>query len=141
MTPAALDAHFRSVVQHRLRAAMKARDTIEVGVARAVVSGIDNAGAQPIATPADTSLPDPAVGLGAAEVQRRDLDAAALRDIITQIRAEHETMIVHLEAGDHADRVADERRAIELLGSIRVELDALVSGATTDVVPSKSISD
>src|SRR5215207_9918974 len=86
---------WRATLRDALLTGRKDRDATRVAALRSALSAIDNAGAVPTptsgtATPVDTNLDAPSsgtiaggvVGLGAAEVARRELSEEQIRELI-----------------------------------------------------------
>lgn len=105
----------------RLRAALltarKDRDTARVSALQSALSAIDNAGAVPTASsgtaiPVDIDLDAPSsgkiaggvVGLGAAEVERRQLSDTQIRELLRAEIDERLTAAEEFNAGGYAER-------------------------------------
>ena len=118
MAPGAADNREAEDVRTRMRrgltAAMKARDRRAVAALRSTLAAIDNAEAVDAtqAPPArEGEIAGAALGVGAAEVERRTLTAAETEAIVRREVAERETAAQAYErAGQspHADRLRDE---------------------------------
>ena len=77
----------RAELRKDLTAALKARDHVAIGALRSALAAIDNAEAVSVDSPIDnpignTHVAKAALGLGAAEVERRHLTEADVRAII-----------------------------------------------------------
>ncbi len=68
-----------------LRAALKARDGVATAALRSAVSAVDNAEAVDLPPAQGATVPKTMLGVGAADVDRRELSAV---DVIAVIRAE-----------------------------------------------------
>ena len=109
-----------AALRQDLAAALKARDRARAGVLRTLLSAVANAEAQP----ADSSMQadegpiaGAVTGLGAAEVDRRQLTAADVRAVI---------------AGEHAERLRaaadlDAHGATDAAEALRVEARLVAS--------------
>lgn len=105
--------HWRTKLRDALLAARKDRDTTRIAALRSALGAIDNAetpdGVQ-LDAPLSGTIAGSVTGLGAAEVARRELSDAQIRDLL---RAEVDERLAAAEqaaAGGHADR-ADILRA------------------------------
>lgn len=80
----------RDRLRTALPAAMKARDAAAVTALRSALAAIENAEAVPAPAPGDgpSGLGLPAVGLGATEAARRELDDAEVEQIVRDEVAE-----------------------------------------------------
>lgn len=113
--------HWRATLRSALLTARKDRDTIRVSALRCALSVIDNA-----ETPDDAHLDAPAseaiaggvVGLGAAEVARRDLSDAQIRDLLRAEVAERLTAADQFAAAGHDDRAGDMRSEAAILDGL-----------------------
>src|SRR4051812_46902607 len=95
----------RDELRRALPAAMRSRDTIAVSALRSAIAALDNAEAVAVETLAKTSAATPsqhvagaAVGVGAAEVARRELSPA---DVVAVLERE---IAERLDAADQAVR-------------------------------------
>ncbi|MFI6867134.1 hypothetical protein [Nocardia sp. NPDC050406] len=106
-------------LRDRLRAAlpiaMKARDRRAAGALRSALAAIDNAESVDAVDARAGAIENSAVGLGAAEVARRQLTEADIERIVRTEIEERHTAAGQYEQSGHADRAAD----------LRAEADAL----------------
>lgn len=76
----------RDMMRHDLKSAMKARDNTAVDAIRSALAAIDNAEAvqvdHSVTEPGSADVAGSAVGLGAAEAERRDLATTDIRAIV-----------------------------------------------------------
>ncbi|WP_026820534.1 GatB/YqeY domain-containing protein [Arthrobacter castelli] len=107
----------RDTMRRDLKTAMKARDRVAVTAIRSALAAIDNAEAIPVersvAENGTAEVAASAVGIGAAEADRRDLDAEDMRAIVeaevndrTAVAGEYE-QAGHSDAGDKLRAEAD----------------------------------
>jgi uncharacterized protein len=115
---------WRTRLRSALLAARKARDNTRVSALRSALAAIDNA-----ETPGDvsvdatsTTIAGAVTGLGAAEVNRRELSDGQIRDLLTAEVDERLTAAQQLAAAGHDDRAA----------ALRAEAD-VITGAMGDV--------
>jgi uncharacterized protein YqeY len=122
---------WRTGLRSALLAARKARDSVRVAALRSALSAIDNAGAVPTATlgtatPADRDLATTssgtiagaAVGLGAAEVARRELSDAQIRSLLRAEVDDRLTAAEQVTAGGHAERATTLRAEAAVLADL-----------------------
>ena len=113
------DLHTR--LRDDLKAAMRDRDRDAVRVLRTVLAAIDNAGAQPhpeapySTVPASSTVAKAAHGLGAAEVDRRELDTHQVRGTVEAERDERLSAAHDLAARGAHDAATTLRAEAELL--------------------------
>ena len=118
----------RSLLRAELTAAMKSRDRVAAGALRSVLGALDNAEAveAPPTTTVATSeyVAAAAVGLGAAEADRRTLTAAEIRTIVEREIADRRGAIPEfVGGGERADQRADQlRHEIDVLAPLLDEL-------------------
>jgi uncharacterized protein len=96
----------RQRLRAALPAAMKARDRVAVAALRSTLAAIDNAEAVEEAGSAGRSLAieQSPVGVGAAEVARRELTEAQVEHIVRAEVAEREAAAVEYDRVGRADR-------------------------------------
>lgn len=100
----------RAALRSRLTVAMRERDREVVAVLRSAVAAIENAEAVPVvdlptsttsAATTSAEVAGSALGVGAAEADRRDLDAAAERAVVlAEVAALVEAEQVYAAAGE-----------------------------------------
>jgi uncharacterized protein len=108
---------WRTRLRTALHAARKDRDTARVSALRSALSAIDNAGAVPTATlgtampvhidpdaPSSGKIAGGVVGLGAAEVARRELSDAQIRELLRAEIDERVTAAQQAAGGGHGER-------------------------------------
>jgi uncharacterized protein len=109
-----------------LTAAMKARDKRAVAALRSTLAAIDNAEAVDVTQvpPAGGGRPTgegeiagPALGVGAAEVERRTLTAVEMEAIVRREVAERQTAAQAYERAGRAPHAEGLRAEAELLGA------------------------
>jgi uncharacterized protein len=100
---------WRQRLRDELLSARKSRDTVRVSAVRSALSAIDNAetpdGARVDAKSSGT-IAGGVVGLGAAEVARRELSDAQIRELVHAEIDERLTATRDFTAGDHPERAA-----------------------------------
>jgi uncharacterized protein len=125
------DADLRERLRRALPVAMKARDRLAVAALRSALAAIDNAGAvDPPRPPPGIGDPAPAgsvaghpelagtvAGVGAAEVERRDLTQAQMEGIVRAEVADREAAALGYERGGQ----------LEVAERLRGEADVLTS--------------
>jgi uncharacterized protein YqeY len=122
--------HWRTTLRDALLAARKDRDAARVSALRSALSAIDNAGAVPtatlgLATPVSMNLDAPSsgtiaggvVGLGAAEVARRELSDAQIRELVRAEIDERLSAAKQIDAS-HTERAATLRTEAAVLGDM-----------------------
>jgi len=120
--------HWRARLRTALLAARKDRDIARVSALRSALSAIDNAGAVPTATlgtatpvhidpdaPSSGKIAGGVVGLGAAEVARRQLSDAQIRELLRAEIDERLTAAEEFTAGGHAERATSLRTEAAVL--------------------------
>lgn len=97
---------WRTRLRDALLAARKDRDTTRVSALRSALSSIDNAEAVDAAqvVPADSIIAGAAVGLGAADVARRELSDAQIRTFVHAEIAELLSAADDFAASGHVER-------------------------------------
>jgi hypothetical protein len=109
--------HWRTTLRDALLAARKNRDSMRVSALRSALSAIDNAetpdGAR-VDAPASGTIAGGVVGLGAAEVARRELSDAEIRELL---RAEVDERLAAARQIDasHTERAATLRAGAAVL--------------------------
>lgn len=112
----------RAILRDDLKTALKDKDRVAIAALRSALAAIDNAEAVPLDQPAappvleNEHVAGAAVGLGAAEVERRHLTDADLRDIVAHEIRERTTSADeydHLGRADAADRLRAEAAVLE----------------------------
>jgi uncharacterized protein len=109
----------REDLRNALPTAMRARDKIAVSALRSALAALDNAEAVAGETPTETSSAHVAgavVGLGAAEVARRELSAADIAAVLEQEIAERldaADQAVHHGQHEHAERLRAEAQILQ----------------------------
>jgi len=109
---------WRTRLRDALLTARKERDTVRVSVLRSALSAIDNAetpdGAH-VDAPASETIAAGVVGLGAAEVARRELSDAQIRDLLRTEVDERLTAAQQVVDGGHTERGAALRAEAAML--------------------------
>ncbi|MFC6012811.1 hypothetical protein [Nocardia lasii] len=116
--PVPSEAPLRERLRAALKAAMKARDRGAVSALRSTLGAIDNAEAVDIGAVKAGALEDSPVGLGAAEVRRRDLTEADVEDIVRREIEERRTAAAeYVRAGavERGDQLIAEADALTAL--------------------------
>jgi uncharacterized protein YqeY len=100
---------WRARLREALLAARKDRDSTRVSALRSALSAIDNAetpdGAQ-LDAPSSGAIANAVVGLGAAEVARRELSDAQIRELVRAEVDERMTAAQDFTAAGHMERAA-----------------------------------
>jgi uncharacterized protein YqeY len=122
---------WRRTLRDALLAARKDRDSTRVSALRSALSTIDNAGAVPTATlwsatpvsvnsdaPSSGTIAGGVVGLGAAEVARRVLSDAQIRELVHAEIDERLTAARDFTAGGHTERAAMLRAEAAVLSGL-----------------------
>lgn len=108
-------------LRDRLRAAlpiaMKARDRRAASALRSALAAIDNAEAVEIVDVKAGAIESSAVGLGAAEVARRDLTDADIERIVRTEIDERLSAATDYERAGHAARAADLHAEVDALAA------------------------
>ena len=112
------DDDLRAHLRRQLHAAVRSRDHIAVGALRDAIAALDNAEAvEPGETGTTVSefVAGGAVGLGAAEAERRVLDAEAQRAIVkAEVESRLAAAVTYKEHGQ-SSRAADLRVSADVL--------------------------
>jgi len=101
--------HWRETLRDALLAARKERDATRVSALRSALSAIDNAetpDAVDVDAPRSEAIAGGVVGLGAAEVARRELSDAQIRDLLRTEVDERLGAAEQIAGGGHAERAA-----------------------------------
>jgi len=109
---------WRTRLRDALLAARKARDSVRVSALRSALSAIDNAETPDdvdIAAPASGTVAGAVVGLGAAEVARRELSDAQIRALVRTEVDERLTAAEDVAAGGHNERATTLRAEAAVL--------------------------
>jgi uncharacterized protein YqeY len=122
---------WRRTLRDELLAARKDRDATRVSALRSALSAIDNAGAVPTATsgsvtrdgsrvdaPSSGTIAGGVVGLGAAEVARRDLSDAQICESVHAEIDERLTAARDFTAAGHTERAATLRAEAAVLSGL-----------------------
>ncbi|MDT5246179.1 MAG: uncharacterized protein QOD36_3555 [Mycobacterium sp.] len=122
--------HWRTTLRDALLTARKDRDAARVSALRSALSAIDNAGAVPTATlglatpvsmnpdaPSSGTIAGGVVGLGAAEVARRELSDAQIRELVRAEIDERLSAAKQIDAS-HTERAATLRTEAAVLGDM-----------------------
>ena len=124
MTPA---HQWRDRLRPALLAARKARDTARISALRSAMSAIDNAETLEAETPqaetphhidlraANGPIAGAVTGLGATEVDRRELSEQDIRDLLRSEIAERECAAAEITAAGYADRTGPLRDEVAVL--------------------------
>ncbi|GAB3247200.1 GatB/YqeY domain-containing protein [Arthrobacter pigmenti] len=109
----------RDNMRRDLKAAMKARNQLAVAAIRSALSAIDNAEAVPIEHPVaengSADVAGSAVGVGAAEAERRDLSAADMHAIVDTEVNDRIAVAIEYERADRGDAGGRLRAEAEVL--------------------------
>ena len=109
----------RAALRAELTAAMKRRDRLAMAACRSALGAIDNAEAVGIAAPRAGAIESSAVGVGAAEAQRRELSEHDVRAIVDVEVAERRAAAAELPPSVAA-RAADLRAEADVLATLLV---------------------
>jgi uncharacterized protein YqeY len=112
---------WRQTLRDELRCARKSRDPTRVAAVRSALSAIDNAETPEDARadgPASSTIAGGVVGLGAAEVARRELSDAQIRDLVHAEIDERLTAARDFTAGGHTERAAMLRAEAAVLSGL-----------------------
>ncbi len=122
-----MSSPLRAALRSRLTVAMRERDREATAVLRSAVAAIENAEAVPVvdlptsttsASTTSAEVAGSALGVGAAEAARRDLDAAAERAVVlAEVAALVEAEQVYAAAGD-ATRAQSASAGVAVLESV-----------------------
>lgn len=111
----------RARLRGALTPAMKARDAAAVAALRSALAAIDNAEAVSVTEAPPTTTEGPiakaAVGLGAGEGVRRDLDEAQMVAIVAAEVAERRAVAVEYDRSGAAERAARLRAEADVLAA------------------------
>ena len=105
----------RQRLRDALPAAMKARDRVAVAALRSALAAIDNAEAVDGTPTNGMAIERSPVGVGAAELPRRELTAEQVEQIVRAELAEREDAALGYERGGQTDRAAQLRAEIAVL--------------------------
>ena len=112
---------WRRTLRDALLAARKDRDSTRVSPLRSVLSAIDNAetpeGAR-VDAPSSGTIAGGVVGLGAAEVARRELSDAQIRELVHAEIDERLTATRDFTAGGRPERAATLRAEVAVLSDV-----------------------
>ncbi|SEH87906.1 hypothetical protein SAMN04489835_5204 [Mycolicibacterium rutilum] len=100
---------WRTTLRAALLTARKDRDPVRVAALRSALAAIDNAETPDDArtdAPASATIAGGVAGLGAAEVDRRELSDAQIRALLTAEIDERRSAAAQVAAGGHPDRAA-----------------------------------
>lgn len=97
---------WRTELRRRLVLARKGRDSSSTSVLRSALSAIDNAETPDGPVPSAGAIADSAVGLGSAEVMRRELADDEIRALIRGEIDERRSAAAQFAATGHAARAA-----------------------------------
>jgi uncharacterized protein YqeY len=109
---------WKATMRDALLAARKQRDATRVSALRSALSAIDNAetpDAAPVGTEASEAIAGAVVGLGAAEVARRELSDAQIRDLVRAEIDERLAAAEQVTSGGHTERAATLRAEAAVL--------------------------
>jgi uncharacterized protein YqeY len=112
---------WRETLRHALLAARKERDVTRVSALRSALSAIDNAetpDAVDIGAPKSEAIAGSVVGLGAAEVARRELSDAQVRDLVRAEVGERLAAAEQVTSGGHTERAATLRAEAAVLTAL-----------------------
>jgi uncharacterized protein YqeY len=112
---------WRETLRNALLAARKERDATRVSALRCALSAIDNAetpDAVEVDAPASEAIAGGVVGLGAAEVARRELSDAQIRDLLRAEVDERSVAVEQLTVGGQTERAATLRAEAAVLGGL-----------------------
>lgn len=113
--------HWREVLRGALLAARKGRDATRVSALRSALSAIDNAETPDgvhLDAQASGTIAGGVVGLGAAEVARRELSDAQIRDLLRREVEERLSAADQFTAGGLADRASQLRAEAAVLTGV-----------------------
>jgi uncharacterized protein len=108
----------RQRLRDALPVALKARDRVAVAALRSTLAALDNAEA--VAGPASAgplSIERSAVGVGAAEVARRELTGADVEEIVRAEVAEREAAASDYDRAGRTDRAEQLRAEVRVLAA------------------------
>lgn len=109
-----------STLRQRLRdalpVALKARDRVAVTVLRSTLAALDNAESVAVqGDPGPLSIERSALGVGAAEVARRELTGADVEEIVRAEIAEREAAAAGYDRAGRTDRAEQLRAEVRVL--------------------------
>ncbi|KIA65381.1 hypothetical protein FG87_09170 [Nocardia vulneris] len=105
----------RTRLRDALSVAMKARDRQAISALRSTLGAIDNAEAVDVGEHRAGSVESSAVGLGVAEVARRELTESDVEQIVRAEIAERRTVAAQYETHGRTEQAADLRAQAEAL--------------------------
>lgn len=112
---------WRAKLRDALMAARKDRDATRVAALRSALSAIDNAetpdGAR-VAAQSSATIANAVAGLGAAEVARRELSDAQIRELVRAEIDERLTAADDYTAGGHTERATALQAEAEVLSGL-----------------------
>lgn len=109
---------WRETLRDALLAARKERDATRVSALRSALSAIDNAETPDtvdVDAPKSEAIAGGVVGLGAAEVARRELSDAQIRDLLRAEVDERLAAAEQIAGGGHMERAGDLRAEAAVL--------------------------
>ncbi len=107
---------WRATLAAEVKAAMKARDKVALAALRSLAARVANAEAVPVdVMPRAGGVVAAAIGVGAADAERRMLTMADLRALVAAETEEHEEAARHREALGRIDEAADLRRQAQVI--------------------------
>jgi len=107
---------WRATLAAEVKAAMKARDKVALAALRSLAARVANAEAVPVdVMPRAGAVEAAAIGVGAADAERRMLTMADLRALVAAETEEHEEAARHREALGRIDEAADLRRQAQVI--------------------------
>jgi uncharacterized protein len=112
---------WRATLRDSLLAARKARDSVRVSAVRSALSAIDNAetpDATHVDAPRSETIAGGVVGLGTAEVPRRDLSDGQIRALLRGEIDERVAAAGQIAAGGHRERAATLRAEADVLAGL-----------------------
>jgi uncharacterized protein len=112
---------WRTLLRDSLPAARKARDSVRVAAVRSALSAIDNGetpDAAHVDAPRSETIAGGVLGLGAAEVPRRDLSDGQIRALLRSEIDERLAAASHFADGGHPERAATLRAEADVLAEL-----------------------
>lgn len=107
---------WRATLATEVKAAMKAHDKVALAALRSLSARVANAEAVPVdVMPRAGAVEAAAIGVGAADAERRMLTMADLRALVAAETEEHEEAARHREALGRIDEAADLRRQAQVI--------------------------
>ena len=113
---------WRTELRRRLVLARKGRDSTTTSALRSALSAIDNAETPDGPVPSAGAIADSAVGLGSAEVMRRELAVDEIRALIRAEIDERRGAADQFAATGHAERAATLAAEVDVLEGLLGEL-------------------